>query len=372
VTTVGKGGLFIDPPSARLLEDRFFELSTGKFHSTLVPCLGYLRDRLAEQGIVMHTADRLPPPSRGTRHLYVSVGNHQNHARLARRDDVVLGAFMITESPIVEPRIFRGLRSAKDRFQRIYSCIDGPAITEYVGTQVDCIPLRWPIDVRGVDEPLWSRTDRRFLVMINMNKLPRLQSRELFTERMRAVEFLSRTGDIDLYGIGWNEPSMRMGRSRLPGFVQRGRRSLQRAWDRLHPDPLLVAARKVYKGELRTKWDVLASYDFVLCFENTEIKGWLTEKLFDALRVGTIPIYWGATDIEELVPPEAFIDMRQFSGYGELLVFLRSLGPDDKRRYRTAARDFLTGPSFEPFSREAFASIFTDMLDAYLGIRVSA
>ena len=48
--------------------------------------------------------------------------------------------------------------------------------------------------------------------MINMNKLPRLTKYELFTERMRAVEFFSRTNDIDLYGIGWDKASLRMGR----------------------------------------------------------------------------------------------------------------------------------------------------------------
>jgi len=37
------------------------------------------------------------------------------------------------------------------------------------------------------------RSERNFLVMINMNKLPRLTQRELFTERMRALQFFSNT-----------------------------------------------------------------------------------------------------------------------------------------------------------------------------------
>src|SRR6185503_15676311 len=122
----------------------------------------------------------------------------------------------------------------------------------------------------------------------------------LFTERMRAVEFFSRTNDIDLYGIGWNKASVRMGRTWVPWTIRRGQMAMQDWLDRVRPDPLLVAARKVYRGELETKWETLSRYNFVMCFENTEIKGWLTEKFFENLRVGAIPIYWGATDIREL------------------------------------------------------------------------
>jgi len=50
--------------------------------------------------------------------------------------------------------------------------------------------------------------------------------------------------------------------------------------DRIHPHPWMIAARKVYKGVLETKWEALARYDFCLCFENVRVKGWLTEKLF--------------------------------------------------------------------------------------------
>jgi len=310
----------------------------------------------------VHTADRLPPPGGSGRHLYISIGNHENHERLSNRSDVILSAFMVTEAPVVEPGIYRGLSEAKHRFKRIYSCIDQDAITEFVGEKVECIPLRWPIDFRGVDEALWTRSSRDFLVMINMNKLPRLTRYELFTERMRAVEFFGRTNDIDLYGIGWNKASMKMGHTWLPWAFRRMQIALNNWVDQVRPDPLLVAARKVYKGELETKWETLSEYDFVLCFENTTLKGWLTEKLFESLRVGTIPIYWGATDIDQLVPPGCFIDMRQFADYADLRAFLKSLDRGAIRRYRDAGRAFLESPAFEPFSKERFAGIFRDLL----------
>jgi alpha(1,3/1,4) fucosyltransferase len=133
----------------------------------------------------------------------------------------------------------------------------------------------------------------------------------------------------------------------------------------------MVAARKVYKGELETKWETLASYDFALCFENAQLKGWLTEKIFECLRMGTIPIYWGATDVEELIPPDSFIDMRQFADYAELRGFLRALDRQAVRRYRDAGRSFLESQMFEPFSKEHFAEIFGDLLEQDTGVRTT-
>ncbi len=356
-------GIYIDPPSLGLLEDRFFERTTGHFQSSLAGCLGVVKNTFEAQGVRVHTADRLPAPNGSDLHLYVSIGNHANYRALSKRPDVVLSAFMITESPVVEPRIFRGLKQAKRHFKRVFSCVDQAEVTNFAGAHVDCTPMRWPIDYRGVDLSLWSRSDRNFLVMINMNKLPRLTRRELYTERMRAVEFFGGTDDIDLYGVGWDKASRRMGHTWVPWTLRRMHIVTQDWIDKIHPHPWMVAARKVYKGELETKWETLARYDFTLCFENARVKGWLTEKLFDCLRTGTIPIYWGATDIEKLIPPACFIDMRKFANYAELRTFLKALDRDAIRRYRDAGRAFLESEAFEPFSAERFAAIFKDLLE---------
>ena len=364
-------GIYIDPAQKSLLQDQLFTRNTGRNQSSLIGCLRYMKEIFEPQGIPVHSADLMPPPNGVDRHLYVSLGNYKNHEQVAARPDVVMSAYMVTEAPVVEPLIYEDLRVAKRRFKRIYSCIDAEAIAEFVGEPVTTIPLRWPIDFTGVDEPLWSRTDRQFLVMINMNKLPRLTTHELFTERMRAVEFFSRTNDIDLYGIGWDKASVRMGHTRMPYTLRRLQIAANNWLDRIHPDPLLVAARKVFKGELETKWETLSQYDFVLCFENTLLPGWLTEKLFEALRVGTIPIYWGATDIASLVPPDCYIDMGQFAGYAELRAYLKSLDKKAVMAGREAGRAFFESSAFSPFSKEAFAGIFRDLLEQDAGVRVT-
>ena len=204
---------------------------------------------------------------------------------------------------------------------------------------------------------------RKFLVMINANKLPRIYWRELYTERMRAVAFFARTGDIDLFGKGWDRPSMRVGKTWVPWTVKLPWLALQNRWQKRFPDPLLVGARQAWRGPAMSKAETLAQYDFALCFENCILTGWITEKLFDCFFAGTVPVYWGAPEIRDVVPPDCFVDMRDFSGYAELHEFLRSRTAEDLRRYRQAAREFIASPGYYAFSRKAFTACFESCVE---------
>jgi hypothetical protein len=93
------------------------------------------------------------------------------------------------------------------------------------------------------------------------------------------------------------------------------------------------------------------------------LKGWITEKIFDCFFAGTIPVYWGAPEIAEVIPPECFIDMRHFRDYPELAAFLKTMRADEIQRYRRSARDFLNSSAFTPFTKEAFARRFTDLVE---------
>lgn len=49
-------------------------------------------------------------------------------------------------------------------------------------------------------------------------------------------------------------------------------------------------------------------YKFVICCENTRLRGYITEKIVNARLANAVPIYLGAPDIADHVYPEAFID----------------------------------------------------------------
>lgn len=358
--------VYIDPPSQHFLNDRLFVVDDDDVvGDRLMAPYAHLRARLEERGISVHTADRMPPEQAdGTiTNLYVSLGISDNYRAIARRRDTVLSAFFAFECPIVEPSMYRTLADAQHYFRHVFSWSDSSSLERFVGEPLRCELFRWPQSFDDVHETIWSRSDRKLLVMINSNKLPRVYWQELYTERVRAMEFFARTGEIDLYGHGWDVPSYRVGTTSVPATVRRLRRSALAQWQRIRPDPRLVAARRVWRGRARSKADTLGNYTFALCFENMVLKGWITEKIFDCFFAGTIPIYWGAPEIAELVPPEIFIDMREFDGYPELRRFLKTLGPREIGRYKQNAREFLRSSLFWPFNKETFAHRFVDLVD---------
>ena len=67
----------------------------------------------------------------------------------------------------------------------------------------------------GLKTPTKSFNDKKFLAMVNGNKLPfgpfnliNRFGRELYSERVRAIEYFEQhaADSFDLYGRGWNKP----------------------------------------------------------------------------------------------------------------------------------------------------------------------
>lgn len=64
-------------------------------------------------------------------------------------------------------------------------------------------------------------------------------------------------------------------------------------------------------------------YKFVIAFENCCAIDYVTEKFYDPLLAGAVPIYLGAPNIEAFVPGEnCFVDIRMFSEPKQLATFL--------------------------------------------------
>jgi len=84
-----------------------------------------------------------------------------------------------------------------------------------------------------------------------------------------------------------------------------------------------------YGGYVKSKIPTLEPYRYSVIIENTKHRSYFTEKLIDALCLGTVPIYWGTPDSGEFFDPDGIIQ------FDDLLDFEKVLGYIGPRDYTT-------------------------------------
>jgi len=90
-----------------------------------------------------------------------------------------------------------------------------------------------------------------------------------------------------------------------------------------------------------TKLETLSRYKFTLAFENSFAEDYVTEKFFDAIVAGSVPVYLGAPNIADFAPGDrCFIDVAAFAGPRELATHLLELSHDE-----TAYQEYLAWKS---------------------------
>ncbi|TGP24021.1 MULTISPECIES: glycosyltransferase family 10 [unclassified Mesorhizobium] len=75
----------------------------------------------------------------------------------------------------------------------------------------------------------------------------------------------------------------------------------------------------------QTKLETIGRYPFCLALENSIAPDYVTEKMFDPLEAGTVPVYLGAPNAAEFVPDNSYIDAASFRTPAELAAYLRHL-----------------------------------------------
>ena len=382
--------VFIDPSYPVFYQNEMFSPTSrwnrdGQFATSIC-----LREKLAQQGISVNTADYLlEHRMSGKLNVYVSQGIIRNYEELAKQDNVLLQSFYILEPPVVAPHLYREIAGLTRRFDRVYvHNTEGMGYENHFAHESNLRKFFWPQVENGVTQHLWNNRERGFLAMISSNKAgapylqltrgrntaglrialnPGLKDSELYSERIRAVVALQRLGNVDLYGYGWDtslyETLRNMPRSqKFPYMYWKNRKAL----------------RAIYKGAVKSKYETLSRYKFALSFENSAMPGYITEKIFDCFFVGTIPIYLGAPDVVKYIPKSCFIDMRDFDDYAALHSYLSSLSDNDISSFRMAAKEYLSSAEYQPFTKERFVEQFeADLMETLkangvnlLGLRV--
>jgi len=80
-----------------------------------------------------------------------------------------------------------------------------------------------------------------------------------------------------------------------------------------------------------SKMALLSGYRFNLAFENSVCVDYVTEKLYDPLRSGCVPVYLGAPNVARFTPGEhCYIDVRDYASPRHLAECLCHLAADDE------------------------------------------
>jgi hypothetical protein len=95
--------------------------------------------------------------------------------------------------------------------------------------------------------------------------------------------------------------------------------------------------------KLHTKQDAMRKYKICVAFENSLAAGYVSEKVWDGLAAGCLPIYYGSPDIAEHLPvPNAVIDYRALGESPERLVAeIRRLQSNETAYNETMAWRFM-------------------------------
>lgn len=155
---------------------------------------------------------------------------------------------------------------------------------------------------------------------------------ELYSKRAEAIRWFenNHSHQFDLYGQGWG-----LYQFQIPFFGKFLNRikPLQKALAEYWPS---------YRGTIKNKLETLQQYKFSICYENAkDIRGYITEKIFDSMAAGCVPIYWGAPNISDYVPKECYIDRTQFKTYEELYAYLVQIESTQYQKYLESIQKYL-------------------------------
>lgn len=117
-------------------------------------------------------------------------------------------------------------------------------------------------------------------------------------------------------------------------------------------------------GPVEDKIAFQKKFKFSIAFENDASSGYTSEKILDAFKAKTIPIYWGNRNIAQDFNPKSFININDFGSLDEAVEYIKKVDNDDE-----LFRKILSEPIFEngelpyKFSADALADFFAYIIE---------
>ncbi len=198
--------------------------------------------------------------------------------------------------------------------------------------------------------------NKKFSSMISWNKKSKNSSIN-YQKRINIIDWFEKhySKDFDLYGPNWDEFV-------FPWDVPILRRLNTNRFTKFRK--VLGKNYSNWKGSVVEKVKCINDYKFIFVFENTEkINGYITEKIFDVFYGGSIPIYFGAENIEDYIDSKCFIDLRKFKSLEDLYSYLKMIDKNTYQIMLTEVEKFLSSKNSYSFTTKYFCEkIYSTLL----------
>ena len=270
----------------------------------------------------------------------------------------------ILESPLLFPAAF--VEDNRREFDAVVSF-------EYDNELDSQFSYKLPIDPEPSFEGMPFH-ERKLAVMVNTNRVEGWLA-------TRKLGFVGLPG-IGGYFSGWKMPALHWLKP-AKGELYSWRRKMARAFEQQCPEEfdlfgdgwsgqkiswcsfLHREPNRCYRPELidlsaegraSAKREKLGNYKFVIASENyAGARGYISEKFFDAILGGSVPVYLGEKKIADFVPKNSFIDASEFHSLKHLVKKLERMSEEDWQQIRSAGKAFLNSNKFLEFTNQKFA-----------------
>lgn len=155
--------------------------------------------------------------------------------------------------------------------------IESPAYMFYGGHGDLHSEFEWDWSVESMIEI--SPKKDKLLSLIQRKQIFHAGNNVLYSDRCNLADFLNQSDiELDIFGAGY--------------------------WEK---------DNKKVKGEIWNKKVGLNDYKFSIAIENTYQPNYITEKFFDCILTNTVPVYYGCSNITDIIPENCFIRLPDIS-----------------------------------------------------------
>ena len=295
-----------------------------------------LKEQLATHNITLATNDIHPP---ATADIVIHRDVHTAH--LPTPAQAHKHILEIYESPAINH--LNGNPTHRARFGRVYTWEDDKV--DNTTTFSLHYGLSWPAQPFDVDKTLAAKQH----LACTISGFKRVNfAGELYSAREAVVRWYEHHAPdhFNLYGMGWDK------------FTFTG---LLRPLNRVpYARQLCAPTWPLWRGPVANKTATMASHKFAYCFENAEgHPGYITEKPFDVLFAGCVPIYRGAPNIKDYIPATCLINAADFPSQAALHRYISTMPEAEYRSYLENIATYLKANRKGSFTAEHWATTLT-------------